>query len=61
VASARKLACLFWCLLTREQDYAHQQPSLTRKKIRRLELAAGAPRHQGQPGVWAVNKAMRQA
>jgi transposase len=61
VASARKLACLFWCLLTREQDYAYQQPSLTRKKIRRLELAAGAPRHQGQPGVWAANKAMRQA
>ena len=23
VASARKLACLFWCLLTREQDYAY--------------------------------------
>jgi hypothetical protein len=22
VAAARKLACLFWCLLTREQDYA---------------------------------------
>ncbi len=22
VATARKLACLFWCLLTREQDYA---------------------------------------
>jgi transposase len=61
VASARKLACLFWCLLTREQDYAYQQPSLSRKKIRRLELAAGAPRHQGQPGVWAANKAMRQA
>jgi transposase len=61
VASARKLACLFWCLLTREEDYAYQQPSLTRKKLRRLELTAGAPRHQGQPGVWAANKAMRQA
>jgi hypothetical protein len=22
VASARKLACLFWCLLTRGEDYA---------------------------------------
>ena len=39
VASARKLACLFWCLLKREQDYAHQQPSLTAKKMRRLEIA----------------------
>jgi hypothetical protein len=32
VATARKLAVLFWCMLTRDQDYAHQQPSLTRKK-----------------------------
>jgi len=32
VASARKLACVFWCLLTREEQYAHRQPSLTAKK-----------------------------
>jgi len=61
VASARKLACLFWCLLTREEDYAYAQPSLTRKKIRRLELSAGAPRGKGKPGIWAANKAMREA
>src|SRR4029450_389326 len=42
VATARKLASLFWCMLTRQQDYAFGQPSLTREKIRRLELAAGA-------------------
>lgn len=48
VATARKLACLFWCLLTRERDYAYGQPSLARQKIRRLELAAGAPRRKGQ-------------
>jgi transposase len=48
VATARKLAHLFWCLLTREQDYAFGQPSLTRKKIRALELAAGAPSRKGQ-------------
>src|SRR5512142_1126671 len=35
VATARKLAILFWCMLTREQDYAHQQPSLTAQKLRR--------------------------
>ena len=29
VATARKLAILFWCMLTRAEDYAHQQPSLT--------------------------------
>src|SRR5215211_6211002 len=32
VASARKLAILFWCMLTRDQDYAHQQPSLTKNR-----------------------------
>ena len=45
VAAARKLACLFWCLLTRETDYAYAQPSLTRKKLRRLEITAGRPRY----------------
>ena len=61
VAAARKLACLFWCLLTREQDYAFAQPSLTKKKMRRLELQAGAPRFQGGRGVWSTNDAMRKA
>jgi transposase len=61
VAAARKLACLFWCLLTRGEDYAYQQPSLTRKKLRRLELAAGAPRYQGGRSVWSTNDAMRRA
>jgi transposase len=61
VASARKLACLFWCLLARGEDYAFAQPSLTTKKMRRLELAAGAPRWQGGRNVWSVNQAMRQA
>jgi transposase len=61
VASARKLACLFWCLLTRGEDYAFAQPSLTKKKMRRLELQAGAPRRQGGRGVWSTNDAMRDA
>jgi transposase len=61
VASARKLACLFWCLLTRGEDYAFAQPSLTTKKMRRLELAAGAERWQGGRDVWSTNQAMRQA
>src|SRR5690348_793174 len=38
VATARKLAVLFWCMLTQNEDYAHQQPSLTRKKLRQLQL-----------------------
>ena len=62
VASARKLACLFWCLLTREEQYAHQQPSLTAKKLRRLELTAGAKRYDTTAaGVWSTNQAMRDA
>lgn len=48
VATARKLASLFWRLLTRQQDYAFGQPSLTHKKIRALELATGAPSRKGQ-------------
>jgi transposase len=61
VAAARKLACLFWCMLTRGEDYAFAQPSLTRKKLRRLELQAGAKRGKVKPGLWAANDAMRRA
>jgi hypothetical protein len=62
VATARKLAVLFWCMLTRDQDYAHQQPSLTRKKLRRLEITAGAPKHTRQAaGIWTTNELMRTA
>jgi transposase len=62
VAVARKLAVLFYCMLTREEDYAHQQPSLTAQKLRRLEVKAGAPTLEGKPtGVWATRERMRQA
>jgi transposase len=62
VATARKLAVLFWCMLTRSQDYAHQQPSLTRKKLRRLEITAGAPKYTRKAaGIWATNELMRTA
>jgi transposase len=58
-----QVANLFWCLLTREQDYAFGQPSLTRRKVRRLELAAGAPSRKGQvpPGQGLRNKQIRDA
>jgi transposase len=62
VAAARKLASLFWCLLTRGEDYAHQQPSLTAKKLRLLEIRAGAPTRKGTPtGTWATRQQMRTA
>jgi transposase len=62
VACARKLAVLFWCLLTRGEDYAHQQPSLTAKKLRLLEIRAGAPTLKGKhTGTWATRQQMRKA
>jgi transposase len=63
VATARKLACLLWCLLCREEDYAYAQPSLTQKKLRRAELLAGAARGKRhvERGLWSTNAAMRKA
>src|SRR3954469_12331133 len=61
VAVARKLAVLFWHLLTREQDYAFQRPSLTRKKIRALELRAGAQRHPGSRTLATKNAYSQRA
>ena len=49
-------------MLTRDQDYGHQQPSLTRKKLRRLEITAGAPKYTRRAaGVWSTNDLMRTA
>jgi transposase len=62
VATARKLVVLFLCLLTRGENYARQQPSLTAKKLRRLELKAGAEKYsKAAAGVWSTNQAMREA
>jgi transposase len=62
VATARKLTVLFWCLLTRGEDYAHQQPSLTAKKLRLLEIRAGAPTVKGtNTGLFATRERMRKA
>ena len=62
VATARKLAVLFWCMLTRGEDYAHQQPTLTRKKLRRLEITAGAPKYTRRAaGIWSTNELTRTA
>jgi hypothetical protein len=62
VATARKLAVLFWCMLTRGEDYAHQRPALTKKKQRQLELTAGAPaRSKAAAGIWSTNRAILHA
>ncbi len=57
VAVARKLACLAWQLLTKEEDYVFAQPSRVRAKLRRVELDAGAPplrRGHGGPRISAT-------
>jgi transposase len=62
VATARKLTVLFWCMLTRGEDYAHQRPALTKKKQRQLELTAGAPQRSKQAaGIWSTNRAILHA
>lgn len=49
-------------MLARGENYAHQQPSMTAKKLRRLELLAGAQRFEAKAAkVWATNQAMREA
>jgi transposase len=50
-ATARKLVVLFWHLLAREQDYAFARPAMTRNKVRRLELLAGARSQKGRKGI----------
>ena len=49
VAVARKIAALSWQLLTRQQDYAFKRQSLVDKKLRNIELRAGAPRRPTTP------------
>jgi hypothetical protein len=49
-------------MLNRSEDYAHQQPSLTRKKLRRLENTAGAPKNTPRSAaIWSTNQLMLTA
>lgn len=47
VAVARKMVVLFWHLLASGQDYAYSMPTATAKKLRGVELKAGAPSRRG--------------
>jgi transposase len=51
VATARKLAVLCWHLIAKGEDYAYHRPSLTAKKLRALELRAGARSGRGCKGA----------
>jgi hypothetical protein len=49
-------------MLNRSEGYAHQQPSLTRKKLRRLDINAGATKNTPRSaGIWSTNQPMRTA
>jgi hypothetical protein len=49
-------------MLRRPEDYAHQRPALTKKKLRQLELTAGArPRTTDAAGIWSTNRGIRDA
>ena len=61
VATARKLTILFWCMLTRSQDYAHQQPSLTKKKLRRSRSPPAPRNTPGPPPGSGTNDMVRDA
>ena len=59
VAVARKLAVIAWHMLSRGEDYAFTRPSLTREKLRRLELT-GAKHQQGKRiGVFVTKEQHR--
>jgi len=49
VAVARKIAILCWQLLTNQQDYAYQRPAHVARKLRAIELRAGADGQKGKP------------
>jgi transposase len=49
VATARKLAVLVWCMLTRNEDYAHQQPSLIARSTGGWRSPPAPRRAPGKP------------
>jgi len=61
IATARKLTVLVWYLLTRDEDFAWAGASLTATKLRKLELAAGAPSRRGGSRSWAASSATIRA
>jgi hypothetical protein len=61
VAVARKLAVLAWHLLHDETEYRWSRPSLVAKKVRGLELTAGAPhRRPGEAPSMVARDAVAQ-
>lgn len=51
VATARKLTMIIWHMLTKATDYIWVRPALMSRKIRAVELRAGAPANRAQRGA----------
>ena len=60
VAVARKMCVLFWHLLNRGEDYAYQMPIVTAKKLRKVELTAGATRRRAGGNPQGPNREERR-
>jgi len=60
VATARKMVVLFWHLLTHGEDYRHSIELVTNKKLRKVELLAGAPRRRGGGRCEGPNRDQRR-
>jgi len=61
VATARKMVTLFWHLLTRSEDYRHALELPTKKKLRQVELLAGAGRRPAGGPSRGLNREQRLA
>jgi transposase len=61
VATARKMATLFWHLLVREEDYAYTLPTALAKKIRTIQLKAGHQRRRPGGNRTPLNREQRRA
>ncbi len=54
------MTVLFWHLLTGEQDYAYSMPTPTAKKLRTIELKAGAARQKPGGPHTPINRERRR-
>ena len=62
VATARKMVTILWHVLHRGEDYRHQIELPTKKKLRKMELIAGAePRRGGDGRPRNRNREQRRA
>jgi hypothetical protein len=62
ISEVERLIAVDALAFTRGEDYAYAQPSLTKKKLRRLEITAGAERYTAKAaGIWSANDAVREA